>query len=102
MEPGNLPEKIQNNDSENDPGSQKKNGEDIRNVYQRPGRTKEQTEMSNTVEWINSRTKAEDWISDLEVRMVEITAANIIVTRLEKKNDTLSYDKALNTPTFTL
>ena len=49
MEPGNLPEKIQNNDSENDPGSQKKNGEDIRNVYQRPGRTKEQTEMSNTL-----------------------------------------------------
>ena len=41
--------KIQNNDSENDPGSQKKNGEDIRNVYQRPGRTKEQTEMSNTL-----------------------------------------------------
>ena len=49
VEPGNLPEKIQNNDSENDPGSQKKNGEDIRNVYQRPGRTKEQTEMSNTL-----------------------------------------------------
>ena len=39
--------KNQNNYSEHDPGSQKKNGgkdwEDARNVYQRPRRTKEQT-----------------------------------------------------------
>ena len=35
--------KIQNNYSEDDPGSQKENGEDARNVYQRPRRTKEQT-----------------------------------------------------------
>ena len=44
VEVGNLPEKnrIQNNDSEDDPGSQKKNGEEARNVYQRPRRTKEQ------------------------------------------------------------
>ena len=42
VETGNLPEKrIQNNDSEDDPGSQKKNGEDARNVYQRPRRIKE-------------------------------------------------------------
>ena len=38
---------IQNNDSEDDPGSQKKNGgkdwENARNIYQRPGITKEQT-----------------------------------------------------------
>ena len=27
---------IQNNDCEDDPGSQKNNGEDARNVYQRP------------------------------------------------------------------
>ena len=37
---------IQNNDSEDDPGSWKKNGskdwKDARNVYQRPRRTKEQ------------------------------------------------------------
>ena len=42
--------RIQNNVSENDTGSQKKNGEDARNVYQRPRRTKEQTEMNNTLE----------------------------------------------------
>ena len=35
--------RIQNNDSEDDPGSQENNGEDVRNVYQRPSRTKEQT-----------------------------------------------------------
>ena len=34
---------IQNNDSENDPRSWENNGEDARNVYQRPIRTKEQT-----------------------------------------------------------
>ena len=33
-------------------------------------------EMKNTLEWINSRiTEAEEWISDLENRMVEFTAA---------------------------
>ena len=35
--------RTQNNDSEDDPGCQKQNGEDARNVYQRPGRNKEQT-----------------------------------------------------------
>ena len=40
---GNLPEKIKNknNDSEDDPGSQKQNEEYARNIYQRPQRTKE-------------------------------------------------------------
>ena len=34
-----------------------------------------QTEMNNTLEGINSRTtEAEEWINDLEDRMVEITA----------------------------
>ena len=34
-----------------------------------------QIEMNNTLEGINSRiTEAEEWISDLEDRMVEITA----------------------------
>ena len=38
-----------------------RNGEDARNVYQRPRRTKEQTEMNNTLEGINSRiTEAEN------------------------------------------
>ena len=44
VEIGNLPEKrIQNNDSEDDAESQENNGEERRNVYQRPRRTKEQT-----------------------------------------------------------
>ena len=34
--------RIQNNDSEDDPGSWKKNGDYATNVYQRPRRTKEQ------------------------------------------------------------
>ena len=34
---------IQNNDSEDDPGSWENNGEDARNVWQRPTRIKEQT-----------------------------------------------------------
>ena len=35
-----------------------------------------QIEMNTTLEGINSRiTEAEEWISDLEDRMVEITAA---------------------------
>ena len=34
--------KIQNYDSEDDPGAQKQNGKDERSVYQRPRRTKEQ------------------------------------------------------------
>ena len=55
-------------------------------VYQRPRRTKEQTEMNNTLEGINSRTTdAEEWISDLEDRMLEITAANRIEKRMKKK-----------------
>ena len=38
--------------------------------------TNKQTEMNNILEGINSRiTEAEEWISDLEDRMVEITAA---------------------------
>ena len=41
--------RIQNNDSEDDSGSWKNNGEDARNVYQRPRKTKEQPEMNNTL-----------------------------------------------------
>ena len=65
--------RIQNNDRGDDLGSQEKNGskdwEDSRNVYQRPTRTKEQTEMNNTLEGINSRiTEGEELINDLEDR----------------------------------
>ena len=55
-----------------------KDWEDTRNVSKRPRRTKEQTEMKNkitevknTLEGIDSRiTEAEEWISDMEDRMV--------------------------------
>ena len=50
--------KIQKNDSEDDPGSWEKNGgidwEDARNVYQRPRRAKEQTEMNNMLDGVNN------------------------------------------------
>ena len=42
MDIGNLLDKEFRIDSEDDPGSWKKNGEDARNVYQRHKRTKEQ------------------------------------------------------------
>ena len=63
---------IQNNNSEDDPGSQKKNGDDARNVYQRPCRNSEQLEMNNALGGINIRIIKAGWISDLEDRMVEI------------------------------
>ena len=41
--------------------------------------------MKNSLKGINSRiTKTEEWISDLEDRMVEITAAE---QKIEKKNE---------------
>ena len=43
--------------------------------------------MNNTLEGINSRiTEAEEWISDLENRMVEITASE---QNIEKNEDSL-------------
>ena len=50
----NFQKKNQNNDSKDDPGSWANNGEDARNVYQRPRRTKEQTD-DDTLKGINSR-----------------------------------------------
>ena len=53
----------------------RKSMEKMQDAYQRPRRTKEKTEMNNTLERINSRiTEAEERINDLEDRMVEITA----------------------------
>ena len=44
-----------------------------------------QTEMNNILEGINSRlTEAEEWINDLEDRMVDITATE---QNVEKKNE---------------
>jgi len=44
---GNLLDKEFRIDSEDDPGSWKKNGEDARNVYQRPRRNKKQKKRRN-------------------------------------------------------
>ena len=45
-------------------------------------------EMKNTLEGINSRTtEAEEWISDLEDRMVEFTAAEQIKVKRMKRNE---------------
>ena len=65
----------------------KNNGQRSKNVYQRPTRTKEQTEMNNTLEATQSRiTKAEKWkINDLEDRMVEITATEQTIEKRTKK-----------------
>ena len=64
----------------------KNNGEDARIVYQRPRSTKEQTEMNTTLEEVNSRTtEAEEWIRDLEDRMVEITAVKQNIRKKCKK-----------------
>ena len=54
-------------------------------------KTKEQTEMTNTIEGINSRiTVAEEQINDLEDRMVEITVAEQnIETRMKRNEDSL-------------
>ena len=47
-----------------------------------------QKEMRNTLEIINSRkTEAEEWIRDLEDRMVEITAARENVGKKSGKNE---------------
>ena len=46
------------------------------------------TEMKNTLEGINSRiTEAEEWISDLEDRMVEITATEQNKEKRMKRNE---------------
>ena len=57
-------------------------------VYQRPRRTKEQTEMNNTLEGINSRIiEAKGWVNDLEDRMMEITVAEQNIEQQMKRNE---------------
>ena len=47
-----------------------------------------QTKVNNTLEGINSRiTEAEEWIKDLEDRMVEITAVEQNIEKRMKKNE---------------
>ena len=44
--------------------------------------------MNNTLEWIYSRiTEAEEWISDLENRMVEITASEQNTEKRMKRSE---------------
>ena len=65
----------------------------------------EQTEMNNTLEDINSRiTEAEEWInSDLENRMVEITATEQnIEKRMKRNEDSLIDWTTLNAIIFAL
>ena len=72
-----------------------KDREEARNVYQRPRRIKEQTEMNNiitemknTLEGISSRiTEAEEQVSDLEDRMVEFTAVEQNKEKRMKRNE---------------
>ena len=63
--------RIQNNDSEDDPGSWENNGEDAIKVYQQPTKLKnKQTEMNNTLEGSKSKiTEAEAQINSLGERM---------------------------------
>ena len=69
MEIGNLPEKIQSNDHKDDPRTWKKNGDTNRDeaniASRRTRRFKEQRDEQ----------LAEEWISELEERLVEITTA---------------------------
>ena len=48
--------RVQNNVSKDDPGFQEKNGEDAKNIYQRPKRTKEQNSR-RTIHWKESKAE---------------------------------------------
>ena len=64
-----------------------------------------QTEMNNALERISSRiTEAEEWISDLEDRMVEITPTEQNIEKRMKRNEDSLRDlgATFNTPTFAL
>ena len=66
---------------------------------------KKQTEMNNTLEGINCRiTEAEEWINDLEDRVMEITATEQNTEKRMKRNkDSLrDFWDNLNAPTFSL
>ena len=63
-----------------------------------------QTEMNNTLERINSRITEAEQISDLEDRMVEITAAEQNTEKRMKGNEDSLRDlwTTFNAPKFTL
>ena len=69
------------------------------------GLKNKQTEMNNTLEGINCRiTEAEEWINDLEDRVMEITATEQNTEKRMKRNkDSLrDFWDNLNAPTFSL
>lgn len=62
-------------------------------------------EIKNTLEGINSRlTEAEEWMTELEDRMVEITAMEPNkekrMKRMKRNGKALETSGILNTPTF--
>ena len=68
----------------------KKNGgkdwEDAKKVYQKLRPTKEKTEMNNTLEGISGKiSNVQKWKSNLEDRMVVITAAEQKIEKRMKK-----------------
>ena len=69
------------------------------------GKTKGQTEMSSALEGIRRRiTETEEWISDLEDRMVEITTAEQNIEKRMKGNEDSLRDlwTTFNAPKFTV
>ena len=79
-----------NNDSEDDPGSRERMQAKTEKIQEMITKDLEklknkQAEMNDTLKGINSRIiEAEEWINDLENRMVEITAAE---QNIPKKNE---------------
>ena len=71
-----LRKRIQDNDNEDDPGSQgEKKLEKMKEMFTKYLEELKNKQMNNTLEGINSSiTEAEEQISDLEGRMVEINA----------------------------
>ena len=51
-------------------------------------------EIKNSLEGINSRiTEAEEWISDLEDKIVEITTAYAVIKRIGQERGTKTRDR---------
>ena len=79
-------EKLQEMFNKDLEGLKNKHIEELKNKQTEMNNTK--TEMKNTLEGISSRiTEAEEWISDLEDRMVEFTAAEQNKEKRMKRNE---------------
>ena len=94
MEIGNLPEKefrIMRVTIIQDLGKRTEAKIKMREMFTKDLEELEIKEMNNTLQGINSRiTEAEEWINDLEYRMVEITATEQnIEKRIQRDEDSL-------------